>query len=114
RDLDGESANAARRAVDQNFLPGLKSSFVAQPLQCGEPGNRNRAGLLKGDVRRLQNRGVISEDADVIGHGSSLRSENFVARFEVGYIFSNCFHDAGEVTAESGVLGFSQTGYRAH
>src|SRR6266404_2393109 len=95
-------------------LSGLNVPFVAQTLQCREPGNRNRTGLLKGDVRRLRNRGAISGDADVIGHGSSLRSENFVARCEVGYIFSNCFHDAGEVTAESGVLGFSQTGYRAH
>src|SRR5439155_9216559 len=107
RDLDGESANATGRAVDQNFLSGLNVPFVAQTLQCRERSNRNRTGLLKGDVRRLQNRGAISGDADVIGHGSSLRAENFVARFEVGYIFSNCFYGGGEVTAESVVLGLS-------
>src|SRR5207249_10096083 len=110
----GESAADARRAGEQNLLPGLNVRSVAQTLQCREPGNRNSTGLRKGDVRRLQNRDAFSGDADVIGHGSSLSSENFVGRFEVGYIFSNCFHDAGEVTAESGVLGFSQTGYRAH
>src|SRR3989441_12642519 len=47
RDLDGESANAARRAVDQNFLSGLNVPFVAQTLQRGDSGDSDRAGLLE-------------------------------------------------------------------
>src|SRR5438105_11176451 len=35
RDLDGKSADAARRAVDQNFLSGLNVSLVAETLQGG-------------------------------------------------------------------------------
>src|SRR5437870_10786906 len=77
-DLDGESANAARRTVDQNLLSGLNVPFVAQSLQCREPGNRDRTGLLKGDVRRLQNNSAIGIDADIFGDSAILRSENFV------------------------------------
>jgi len=53
RDLDGESANATGCAVDQNLLPGLDVSFVAQTLQCREPGNCDRAGLFECDVGGL-------------------------------------------------------------
>src|SRR5262249_17733828 len=37
-----------------------------------------------------------------------LCAKDFVARFEVGYIFSNRFDDTGEVRAETRVLRFAQ------
>src|SRR5688572_29119445 len=36
RNLDGERAYASGCAVDQDFLPGLDLSIVAQTLQCSE------------------------------------------------------------------------------
>src|SRR5207237_2554619 len=44
RDLDGKSADAARRAVDQNFLSGLAVSLVAETLSRCDSGDRHRPG----------------------------------------------------------------------
>src|SRR5438876_12438846 len=53
RDLDSESANAARCAVGQNLLSGLNLPFVAPTLQCGEPGDCDWPRLLECNVGRF-------------------------------------------------------------
>src|SRR5207244_2720560 len=113
-DLHRERPDTARRAVDQNFLSGLNVPFVAQTLQCREPGNRNRTGLFESYICRFQNNSAIGIDADIFGDSTILRSENLVARFEVRYIFSNCFDDPGEVGAEARVFRLAQPAYWTH
>src|SRR5437868_14584826 len=48
RDLDRESADPPRGAVNQNFLSSLNVSFVTKTLQRRDSGDSNRAGLLEG------------------------------------------------------------------
>src|SRR5207245_10081820 len=114
RDLDGESANAARRPVDQNFLSGLNVSFVAQTLQRSDSGDSDRAGLLERNVGRFYHDRAVGLGANVIRHRSVLRAENFVAWLEIGYIFPNCYDDAGEIGPESRVLGLTHPAHRPH
>src|SRR3984893_9822402 len=108
RDLDGESANAARRAVDQNFLSGLNVSLVAKTLQCGEAGDRNRARLFECDVVWFHHGRPIRFHADVIRYRPVLRAKNFVAWLEVCDIFSNCLDDTGEIGSKAGIFWFAQ------
>ena len=114
RDLNRESTDAAGRAVDQNFLSGLNVSFVAQTLQCRQPGNGDRTRLFECDVAWFHHDGAIRLDADVIRHGPVFCAENFVAWLEVRYIFSNCFDDAGEVGAEARVLRLAHSTHWPH
>src|SRR5215471_18136425 len=108
-DLDGESSNAAGSAVDQHFLSGLNVPLIAQTLQRRQPGNANRAGLLERDVARFQHNRTVGLDANVLSNRAVLRAEDFIARFEVGYVFSNSFDDASEVSPKTCVLWFAQT-----
>src|SRR5437879_12719106 len=48
-DLHGECSNTSGRAVNQYLLPGLNLSLT-QALQRSKSGQRERSGLLKGDV----------------------------------------------------------------
>ena len=49
-DLHRERTHASRRTVDQNLLPRLNLSLVAQALQGGQSGERRGSGLREGDV----------------------------------------------------------------
>ena len=51
-ELDRERADAASAGVDQHALPGLHRGDLAQRLQRGEPGERQRRGLGKADAGR--------------------------------------------------------------
>jgi hypothetical protein len=51
--LHGKGAYAAGRAVDENLLPRLNLSLMAQTLQCGECCYRNSRGLLNKKVWAL-------------------------------------------------------------
>src|SRR2546423_15583533 len=104
RDLDGESADAARRAVDQNFLSALNVSLVAKTLQCGEAGDRNRARLFECDVVWFHHGRPIRFHADVIRYRPVLRAKNFVAWLEVCDILSNCLDHTGEIGSEAGIF----------
>src|SRR5882724_13335498 len=46
-DLHGERTHASRRTINQNLLPRLKLSLVAQTLQCGACCYRNGGSLLE-------------------------------------------------------------------
>src|SRR5207244_3475956 len=68
------------------------------------------------DIARAANAGDFGAErlGDLDGDSAILRSENFVARFEVRYIFSNCFDDPGEVGAEARVFRLAQPAYWTH
>src|SRR5215469_5234333 len=51
--LHSESTHTSRRTVNQDLLPGLNPSRVAQTLQCGDCRYRYGSGLLECDVVRL-------------------------------------------------------------
>ncbi len=114
RDLHDKSADAAGRAVDQDFLSGLNVSLVAKTLQCGDTGDRNRAGLFECNVGRFHHDRSIGLDANVIRHCAVLRAENFVVWFEVCDIFPNYLNDTGEIGPESDVFGLAHPSHWTH
>src|SRR6516162_8609066 len=75
RDLHGERAHASGRAVDQRFLPWLKPSLVAEPLQRGDRGHRRGGRLLEGDAawlagdHRLRSARILRESPLRVGPG---------------------------------------------
>ena len=108
RDLHGERAYASGRAVDQDLLPGLNFSFVAKTLQRGDRRHRDRSRLLECHVRRFQNDCSIRQNTHVLGDCAVFSAEYFVARFEVRYVFANCFNGSGIVDTQSSVFWFAQ------
>src|SRR4029453_16710933 len=74
RDLNRESANSSGCAVDQGLLSGLNVPFVAQTLQCRQPGNGDRTRLFECDVARFHHNGALGLDTNVIRHRAVLRA----------------------------------------
>src|SRR5205807_6842313 len=64
-DLHGEGSYTSGRAVDQNLLPGLNLS-ITQALQRSKSGQRNRGGLLKRNVRRLDDQGSFGSNCILV------------------------------------------------
>src|SRR5438876_1956230 len=106
-DLHGEGSYTSGRAVDQNLLPGLNLS-LAQALQRGKSGQRNRGGLLKRNVQRLDDQGSFGSNC-ILGQRAPTDAEHFVARFELRDVLADRFHLAGNVTAEPRVSWFAQS-----
>ena len=52
-DLNRKRANAARSAIDQNFLAGLNLSVIAKSLQGGDAGDIDRRSFFERDICRL-------------------------------------------------------------
>jgi hypothetical protein len=69
----------------------------------------HRAGLLEGNISRLQSDAVFS-NAYVFGDGAAFPSKDFVARLEFGDFATNSFDYTGEVLPEAGELWLPQTG----
>src|SRR3984885_450411 len=67
--LHGEGADPACSAVDEHALARLQPATVAQALQGGDTGNRNRGCLLKRKVVGLQSQ-VVFRGADILGERS--------------------------------------------
>src|SRR5439155_7761736 len=109
RNLDRKRANTARCAVDQNLLPGLQLSFIAQPLQRRNRRNRRGARFLERDVRRLEDNRAIVTNADVFCKRTGFRAKHFVTRFERGYVFADRFNSASEVSTGSRESRFTQS-----
>ncbi len=83
-DLHRERADAARRAVDQDLLPGPHPGLVPQRLQGGDRGNRNGCGLLEGDHRRLRDDLVARHarpPARCPGHRRGFRQVALLSRY---------------------------------
>src|SRR5947207_1476121 len=107
-DLDRERTDASRRAVDQDLLPRLDLSFIAQSLQRRDTRDVDRGCLLKRDVRRLERDGSICARTNIFGKGPVSATEYLITRFELGDVFANCFNRSGKINAESNVLGLAQ------
>ena len=81
-DLDGERADAARRPVDQDLLPGLDLAVVAKELEGGRRGHADGGRLLEREVGRLLDELVLGR-VGVLGEGAGAPAEHLVARLEV-------------------------------
>ena len=104
-DLHGECSNTSGRAVNENLLPGLNFS-LAQALQRNEPGQRKGGCLFKCDVGRFRGQRSFAS-ACILGQTSATEAEDFVARFELGYVFADRFHLAGDVLTKARVSWFA-------
>src|SRR5207245_334009 len=91
-DLHGERPHASRRSVDQDLLPGLNFSFVAKTLQRGDCRHGDRSSLFKSHVRWFQRDCSIRKATHVLSQGAVSPAEYLVARFELRYVFANCFN----------------------
>src|SRR6266404_7016933 len=77
-DLHRERAYASRRAIDQDLLPRLDLSFVANSLQRGDARDVDRSRLLKCDVCWLDRDGSIRARTDILGKGSASPAKHVV------------------------------------
>ena len=78
-DLHGERAHAARRAVDEDLLPGLDLAVVAQELQGGGRRHADGGRLLEREVGRLRQEVVLARRR-VLGECAGAPAEHLVAR----------------------------------
>src|SRR5439155_22791461 len=101
RNLHRKRADTARSAVDQNFLPCLKFSFVAQALQRRNRRNRHRARFFESDVRRLEHNRPVVTIADVFSKRAGCRAKHFVTWFERGYVYANLFNSSSIYSSNS-------------
>jgi hypothetical protein len=107
-DLDGEGAHAAGCADDQDPVPGLHSTVLADGLEGGAPGDGNRRRLVEGDVGRLRGEFVRSHDR-VLGERAGGHPEHLVARLEPAHVGAARLDGSGEAAAGIGVPGTTQT-----
>src|SRR4051794_30640653 len=102
-DLDGESSHAARRADDQDLLPGLDPSVVANRLEGGKCGDGNRSRLLERQLRWLV-RELVRSGACVLRERRLANAEHGVARRESGHAGADRLDRPREVAARVAVL----------
>ncbi|HTE60529.1 MAG TPA: hypothetical protein VK631_09275, partial [Solirubrobacteraceae bacterium] len=93
-DLHGERPDPARRTDDQHVLAGLDAPAVAEGLQGGEGGDRNRGRLLEGQIRRHPRQPVRSRQG-VLGEGGATRAEHRLPRSESRHLRTDRLDDAG-------------------
>src|SRR5256885_7308364 len=96
RDLHCECSYASRRAVDQDLLPLLDFSFVANSLQSGDAGYVYRSCLFKGHICRFQRDGSVGARSDVLGKRSASSAEYFIARFELSHVLTDRLDRSGK------------------
>src|SRR5262249_15285353 len=112
RELHRKRADATRSAVDQDPLTCLDVPAVTQSLQRGLSRDRNRRGLLKGDVHRLRDDRLAR--TDVFGEGAVAAAEDLVAGRQVRPLRTDPLHDAREVDPEDRLLRAAQPEQRAN
>src|SRR5437667_5273022 len=99
-DLNCETTDTARPAVDQNGLSRLQLRYVHQRLPCSQSAHRYRRGFDK--VQRLGFRGHFPFlDRDVICPAATERwiTVNRIAHLELGDVCAGFFYDAGDLVA---------------
>ena len=114
RELHGECADAAGRAVDQDFLARFDLTFVAQALQRRECRNRHGRSLLEGHICRLGRDRAALADYDILRDGAVRTAEYFVARLETRDALTDGFDRAGEVDPDAHILRRAEAGREAH
>src|SRR5215207_5232861 len=81
------------RAVDEDTVPCLNVRFVAQTLQCGQPGDIESGGLLERQRRRLR-RQLVCSGRRVLGETAIAPSEDLLPGLEPGDLLPDCHHPA--------------------
>jgi hypothetical protein len=74
RDLHGEGPDASRRTDDQDLVPGLDASVVAQTLQGGQRGQGYGRRLVEREVGRFQLQEIL-RDGDTLSEGAEAAQE---------------------------------------
>ncbi len=97
-DLHREGAHAARGSVDQHALPRLDPAAVAERLQGGDSGHRDRSGFLEGECRRLR-REALCGCRCVLGEGAAGCAEDLVAGLELGHVLAHRLDRSRDVAA---------------
>ena len=97
-DLHREGAHAAGGTVDQHALPCLDPAVVAESLQRGDAGQRDRSGLLESERRRLR-REALCGSRRVLGKGAAGRAEHLVAWLELGHVLADRLDRPRDVAA---------------
>ena len=101
-DLNGEVADAAGGAVDQDPVARLDLAEVAERLQGGQARDRKGGGLFEGEVLRFQ-RGILFRDGGFFRAGPAGKgreeAEDVIADFEPRHRFPHLQDLAGEIRA---------------
>src|SRR6266581_8933850 len=105
--LHRKRTHTARRTINQNLLPWLNLSLIAETLQCSDCRNRDGRSLLKRYIGRFQRQSIFS-GTRVLGKGSIARAEHLVVRFELRYIFANRFNPPRYVSANFRAFWFQK------
>jgi hypothetical protein len=103
RDLHGKSADASRRAVNQDRLPRLKVPFIAKSLQGSEACDGHSRGKFEADAFGFPDE-LVFGSARVFGKGAFAEAEHGVAWLELRCLFSDCYDLASDVDAGAWAL----------
>ena len=111
-DLDGERANAAGSAVDQDLLPGLSRAKSRSPMSAVIPASGTAAACS--NVRFAGFGSTIAVwGADVLGERGVGLAEYLVAGAEPGDTPADRLHATGEVRAPDPRLGSAEAEHHA-
>ena len=111
--LHRKRADAARRTIDQDILPRLHPSVVANGLERGEGGHGHGRGCLKGHVEGFAHDRSVLRETHVLGEGSRSATEYLVAGPQLRNAFANRFNGPGEVNAQHFEFRFQAAGQHA-
>ena len=98
RDLDGEGADTATRADDQDALAGLYVRHVADRHEGSDTGDRRGGRLLDREARGLAQERRAGADREV-GERALHDAHHLVAGGEIGDALAHRLDGAGRVTA---------------
>jgi hypothetical protein len=108
RELNGEGAHASRRTDDQDLLPWLDSSVIAQTLQGGQRGQRYGRRLLERQVGRLQSQAFF-RDTGVFGEATRHdMGEYLITRAKPRHALADRLDLPCHLATEKTVLRFAQ------
>src|SRR4029453_19338649 len=108
-DLHRERAHASGSAVNQDLLPRLHISPVANSLQCRYPRYINRSCLLECQVGWFQRQRARRARTYIFGKGAASSAEHFIAGLKLCDVLAHRFDRSCVIDAQSGVLWFSQS-----
>ena len=94
--LHGERAHAAPRPINQDPLPSLDLSLVAQTLQGSAARNGKGRGLLKRQIARLRRQAVLRRRR-VFGKAAEPHAEHLIARLESRHVLADGLDVPGHV-----------------
>ncbi len=100
--LDGECADPAGSAVDQDLLAGLDLAGI-ESLKCTDGCDGESCSGFEGDIRGLHHE-VILPSEGVFSVTPIGGTEDFIAGLKAGDAGSDCLDPTGDVSAENGLF----------